>query len=61
MSKKFEITCLNCGSNNVSIEEEIDYDWDEMPYINGYFLRCDDCGNDDCNDNCYEDEEENED
>lgn len=29
MELGFLIKCLNCGSHNVSIQEEIDYDWDE--------------------------------
>lgn len=58
MREKFKITCLNCGSNNVHIEEEIDYDWDEMPYTSGYFLKCHDCGSDNCNDDYYDEEDE---
>lgn len=47
MSKGFKIECLECGSNNVYIQEEIDYDWDENPYVSGYHLECGDCGNTD--------------
>lgn len=45
MELGFLIKCLNCGSHNVSIQEEVDYDWDENPYVNGYYLFCNDCGN----------------
>lgn len=45
MENKFKIICLLCGSENVSIKEEIDYDYEEVPYINGYYLECDDCKN----------------
>ena len=45
MIDKFIITCLECGSNNVIIQEEIDYDWEEVPYISGHHLRCLDCNN----------------
>lgn len=38
-------TCLKCGSNDISIEEEIDYDWEENPYTSGYYLQCNSCGN----------------
>ena len=44
--KGFTITCNVCGSTNCRICEEIDYDYDENPYTNGYYLRCDDCGED---------------
>lgn len=44
MNDEFKITCLQCGSDNVSIEEDIDYDWDENPYLNGYYLYCKNCG-----------------
>ena len=37
-------TCLKCGSNDISIEEEIDYDWEENPYTSGYYLKCNCCG-----------------
>lgn len=40
---KFKITCKSCGSNNVSIREDIDYDYDEVPYVNGYYLECNNC------------------
>lgn len=38
-------TCLECGSNNIFIEEDISYDCDECPYVDGYYLKCNDCGN----------------
>ncbi len=47
MDKGFNITCLECGSSDVSIQEDIDYDWDEEPYENGYYLKCNNCGNTD--------------
>lgn len=41
----FTITCNNCGSHNVSIKEDIDYDYDENPISTGdYYLYCNDCG-----------------
>lgn len=47
MDKGFNITCLECGSNDVFIQEDIDYDWDEEPYVCGYYLKCNNCGNTD--------------
>lgn len=41
----FEITCLECGSNNCTTETMIDYDWDESPYEAGCFIYCRHCGN----------------
>lgn len=43
----FSITCLKCGSGDVSIAEEIDYDYEEMPYTVGYYLKCNICDNED--------------
>lgn len=45
MIRGFEIKCLECGSENVSIQEEIDYDYDETPYTFDVYLMCNDCGN----------------
>lgn len=45
MSERFSITCLECGSKNVSVEDSVDYDWEETPYISGCYLQCNDCGN----------------
>lgn len=42
---KFKIICLECGSENVTLEEEIDYDWDENPYTDAICIVCKDCGN----------------
>ena len=54
MEDKFTIICNKCGSVNVSIKEIIDYDWEEFPYINGYYLYCESCGNDNEYDNSME-------
>lgn len=43
--EKFKIICLECGSENVTLEEEIDYDWDENPYTDAICIVCKDCGN----------------
>lgn len=45
MEKKFKIVCLECGSEEVIIQEEIDYDYDEYPYVSGHYLECKNCGN----------------
>lgn len=42
--RKFKIICLECSSENVHIVEDIDYDYDETPYVAGYFLKCLNCG-----------------
>lgn len=48
MKEKFKITCLECGSENVSIETNVEYDYEESPYLTGnYYLQCHNCGNDD--------------
>lgn len=44
MKDKFKIICLKCGKDTVEIKEDIDYDWDEIPYSNGYHLYCENCG-----------------
>ena len=43
MEDKFKIICLSCGSEDVSIREDIGYDYDECPYIHGYYLECNSC------------------
>lgn len=40
---KFKIICLSCGSEVESIREDIGYDYDECPYIHGYYLECNSC------------------
>lgn len=45
--KGFEIRCLACNRTNCTLQEEIDYDWDENPYTSGYYVICNDCGNSD--------------
>lgn len=47
MDKKFKIICLECGSENVDIWEDVDYDCNDMPYITGCYLECRDCGSND--------------
>lgn len=43
---QFETTCLVCGSNNISTEQEYDYDYEENIYPTGMsYLYCNDCGN----------------
>lgn len=44
-NKKIMSTCLECGSNDISIREDIDYDYEEKPYVLGYYLKCNNCGN----------------
>lgn len=43
--KGFKIICLKCGSENVILREEIDYDWDDIPYVSGHYFECQDCDN----------------
>lgn len=46
MKDDFTITCNKCGSHNISICEEIDYDYEENPINTGnYYLHCNNCGN----------------
>lgn len=45
MKNKFKIICLECKSEDVVLEEEIDYDYEENPYVSGYYLECKNCGN----------------
>ena len=40
----FTIICNNCGSNNVELVDDIDYDYEENPYVSGHYLHCKDCG-----------------
>ena len=40
----FEIKCLLCGSTDCEVEDVIDYDWEETPYIDGLMLVCCQCG-----------------
>ncbi|MBP3888754.1 MAG: hypothetical protein J6F30_14085 [Cellulosilyticum sp.] len=42
--KAFSKKCLNCKSENININEDIDCDWDENSYIAGFYIECDDCG-----------------
>lgn len=45
MDNKFTIICNSCGSKNVSIQQEFDYDYDENLFPTGsYHLECNDCG-----------------
>lgn len=45
MNDKFTIKCNSCGSDNVTINEEFDYDYDENIVGTGnYYLRCNNCG-----------------
>ena len=43
-TKGFTITCNNCGSNNVDLVDDIDYDYEESPYVSGHYLQCNNCG-----------------
>lgn len=48
MKEKFTIICNSCGSRNVSIVEDYDYDYEENLISTGmYYLQCNDCGEDD--------------
>lgn len=42
--KGFEIKCLNCGSINIDVHADVDYDYDGNPYIGGYYIECNNCG-----------------
>lgn len=45
MYDKFTIKCNNCGSDNISIKEDYDYDYDENIVGTGnYYLKCNNCG-----------------
>lgn len=45
MNDKFTIKCNSCGSDNVTINEDFDYDYDENIVGTGnYYLRCSNCG-----------------
>lgn len=42
---KFTIKCNSCGSNDISITEEFDYDYDDNIVGTGdYYLICNNCG-----------------
>ena len=45
MENKFKIICLECESEDVVIKEEVDYDYEDNPYISGHYLECKSCGN----------------
>ncbi|MGL5766234.1 MAG: hypothetical protein ACRCX8_11400 [Sarcina sp.] len=36
----FNIVCLSCGSGDISIVEEIDYDYEEVPCTIGHCIKC---------------------
>lgn len=42
----FKITCLNCGSDDCEMTEDIDYDYEENPFSWGSYIYCNKCGND---------------
>ena len=44
MFDKFKIICLECNSEDVYIEEDIDYDYEENPYVVGNNIICRKCG-----------------
>lgn len=45
MKDKFFIKCNNCGSEDISIKQEYDYDYDEnMIRTGNYYLLCNNCG-----------------
>jgi len=41
--KGFEIKCLNCGSTNCVISQELEYDYNENSSIGRPFIVCQDC------------------
>jgi ribosomal protein S27E len=44
----FEIKCLSCGSTNVSVIAELDYDYEDNLVYNGMtYCKCNDCGTED--------------
>ena len=45
MYKGFVIKCLECGSDEVWVHNDIDYDYNEIPYVVGHHLHCINCGN----------------
>jgi uncharacterized Zn finger protein len=46
--KLFEIKCLSCGSTDVSIVAEVDYDGeDNLEYTGTTYCKCNNCGADD--------------
>ena len=42
---KFTITCNECGSNDCEIILTRDYGDEEESFINGYYIRCNNCSN----------------
>lgn len=44
-NKGFKIICLECGSENIILREEVDYNWGGCPYVSGHYLECQDCNN----------------
>ena len=44
IDKGFDIVCRDCGSKDCTIETELEYEYDETCYINGYYLVCKNCG-----------------
>lgn len=45
MNKEFNIKCNNCGSEDVIIHEDYDYDYDDnMVGTGNFYLRCTNCG-----------------
>lgn len=41
----FKIICLECGSENCTIEQSCDYDYEEELVEGLPYLKCQDCGN----------------
>ena len=45
IEEKFTVICNSCGSRNVVINQDFDYDYEENIYPTGnYYLKCVDCG-----------------
>lgn len=45
MISGFRVNCALCNSENVELEDEIDYNYDEEPFVWRTYLTCQDCGN----------------
>lgn len=43
--KEFKIVCLECGNEDIEIDEILDCDVDDKPYLFGYEYYCSKCGN----------------
>ena len=43
--KEFKIVCLECGNEDIEIDEILDYDVEGKPYLFGYECYCSKCGN----------------